>query len=232
MRIRFLVRPAEPPQRAASKWLTLASTLAVLVGGVGCLTYPDSDKRLSEEIVVTHYNPDAKFDSYKTFAISPEVIIFSEDDGELDKEPMDEAQGNQLIDQVVKNMKDRGYTQVDKADDPDLAITVSGLKGTVIGYYSSYWGGYWGYPYYPYYYYPYYYSYSYNTGTVLVDAVDLNAAPPSRGDAGDAGADGKVNVSWVGFVYGVLSSSKSENTADALNGIDQAFEQSPYFRSE
>lgn len=222
--------------------MALGSSL--LLAATGCLTYPNSDERYNEEIVYSRYDSNADFQEFKTFAINPEVTVFSEDDGDVEREPLDEDLAEDIVAKVVENLKDRGYTQVEPSDNPDLGLTVSVLSGTVTAYYSSYWGSYWGYPYY-YYYYPYYSSYSYNTGTLIVDTVDLKNAPPAGGDAGvgdagvsdagvsDAGAGpGHLGVIWSGLVYGVLSTSTNENMQDALRGIDQAFKQSPYFRSE
>jgi hypothetical protein len=201
----------------------------------GCLTYPDSDERLDDEIIYTHYKTEADFGEFKTFAISPEIVEFSEDDGKIERDTLEAALAEPVIEQVVKNMTDRGYTQVEHEEDPDLGLTVSVLSGTVTTFYTDYWGYYWGYPYYPYY--PYYYTYSYNTGTVVVDAVDLKNAPPPEPDAGppapgggDGGALGKLDVVWSGLVYGVKETT-SENVQDAMKGIDQAFKQSQYFRT-
>lgn len=199
-----------------------------------CVSYPDADKRLSEEIIYTRYQKDADFTEYKTFAISSEVIIISEDDGEIEHEPAKDADAKRLIDRAVANMKANGYEQVDKDENPDLGITLTVLQGTVTAYYSNYWGYYWGYPYY-WYYYPYYTAYSYDTGTLVMDAVDLKNAPPPEPDAKpptDGAIAGKLNMIWTGLVYGVLSSSKSVNLDDAVDGIDQAFKQSPYFVAE
>jgi Domain of unknown function (DUF4136) len=217
----------------AKRLLCRALVLIVALGSTGCLAYPDADERLDDEIIYSRHKPEADFGSYKTFSISTEVIVFSEDDGDLEREPLDDASAKQLIDTTVENLKARGYEQVGKDESPDLGVTISVLKGTVTAYYSNYWGYYWGYPYY-YYYYPYYTSYSYDTGTVVVDTVDLKNAPPPAPDAGppDSGAiAGELNVLWTGLVYGVAE-SKSVNLQDATRGIDQAFKQSPYFKTE
>jgi hypothetical protein len=207
----------------------------------GCLNYPDSDERLDDEIIVTHYKKGTEFGDFETFAISPEIVVFSEDDGDVEREMLDEEAAAPVIERVVENMTGRGYTQVTNEENPDLGVTISVLSGTVTTFYADYWGYYWGYPYYPYY--PYYYVYSYNTGTVVVDTADLKNAPPPDSDAGvpppggglggrDAGGDlGKLDIIWTGLVYGVLSSSESQNVQRAVEGIDTAFKQSPYFKT-
>lgn len=216
----------------------LALALLLSAGVVGCLTYPNSDERFSEEIIYSRYDERIDFGDYKTFAINPEVVVWDEDYGDIEKKDLPAAQAEQLVENVVANMKARGYRQVERDASPDIGITISVLSGTVTSAYVDYWGYYWGYPGYGYYY-PYYYAYSYNTGTLIVDAVDLKNAAQPKDDAGvldDAGGGGAIRPSlkamWTGLVYGVLSDSKAQNMEDALNGIDQAFEQSPYFTTE
>jgi hypothetical protein len=214
--------------------------LLLAVAAAGCVSFPDADKRYSEEIIYSRYDQHADFNDYTTFAVDPEVIVFKEDYGDIEQEALADAAAEQLVERVVTNMKSRGYKQVDPGDKPDIGMNLSVLSGTVTSAYVNYWGSYWGYPYY-YYYYPYYYSYSYNTGTLIVDAVDLKNAPEPDSDAGVAGDRDdagtrplrpKLSVLWTGLSYGVLSDSKSSNLQDGLDGIDQAFKQSPYFQKE
>ena len=192
----------------------------------GCLGYPDADERFDDEIIITRYKDGTDFGEYKTFAISQEVIVFEEDDDELDKEPLDEDLAKQLIEATVDNLEHHGYTKVDKTEDPDLGVTISIVNGKVTGYYGGYWGSYWGYWGY---YYPYYYTYSYDTGTLLTDVVDLKNAPPLEPMPIDPGDD--LQVLWSGLVYGVLEDNPAENLQDALEGIDQTFKQSLYFQA-
>jgi hypothetical protein len=229
-----LPAPRARPERQAPALLGLL--LALLLPGTGCLSYPDSSARLEDEIILTHYNKDVDFATYETFAISPEVVVFTEKSGKITRELLDEERAQQLVERVIQHLTDRGYTQVTREEDPDLGMTISVLSGTVTTVYWNYWGYYWGYPYYPYY--PYYATYSYQVGTLVVDAADLENAPPPEPDAGpplpidpDGGIVGKLDVPWTGLVYGVLSSSKSQNLQRALEGIDQAFKQSAYFRA-
>lgn len=198
----------------------------------GCVGYPDADERFDDEIIFTRYSDADAFSDYKTFAISPEVILFEEDgDGEIEKEALAENIAEQLIERTVENLKARGYEEVSKDDSPELGVTVSVLKGRVTTYYSSYWGSYWGYPYWGYYY-PYYYTYSYDTGTLVTDVVDLKNAPPKPPPSDEPlNPEEKLDVLWTGLVYGVLEDPPGSNIADGLAGIDQTFKQSPYFRA-
>ena len=192
----------------------------------GCLGYPDADERFDDEIVITRHKEGADFSEYKTFAISSEVIVFEEDDDDIDQDPLDQDLADQLIEATVENLKARGYDQVEKTEDPDLGVTISIVNGKVTGYYGGYWGSYWGYPYWGYYY-PYYYTYSYDTATLLTDVVDLKNAPPVPAPADPTD---ELDVLWSGLVYGVLEDNPAANLQDALEGIDQTFKQSLYFQ--
>jgi hypothetical protein len=209
--------------------VTRALTGMSLILLSGCLGYPDADERFDDEIIVTRFKEGAKFEEYKTFAISSEVIVFEEDDDKLDKEPLDQDLADQLIEATVRNLEDRHYVRVDKSESPDLGVTLSIVNGKVTGYYGGYWGSYWGYWGY---YYPYYYTYSYDTGTLLTDVVDLkNAPPPEPMPKDPPDPSDEVEVLWSGLVYGVLEDNPAANLQDALQGIDQTFKQSPYFQT-
>jgi hypothetical protein len=226
--------------RTRSKLAVRLATLAItsvlaLSPAAGCLSYPGAEERIDDSIVFSHYKKSADFQEYKTFAISTEIPIISEDDGEIERDTMDASDAADLLAETVKNLKARGYMQVERSENPDLGVTLSVLSGTVTTYYYDYWGYYWGYPYY-YYYYPFTSSYTYDTGTLIVDMVDLKNAPPATPDAGPPGEPGAIRgqlqVIWTSLVYKVLSSSESVNLQAAENGITTAFKQSPYIQAE
>lgn len=142
-------------------------------------------------------------------------------------------------------------------DSADVAINpvLMHLKHTETVWYPpsyppGYWWGYW--PYYGYsgassYYYPgwgwggwypwYGYSYSYKTGT-----IDLEMADASTIQALNELLSGKtaeelteiksdlpeIGLIWHAMIDGYVSSDKAYNDARALNGLDEAFNQSPY----
>ncbi|HEX6239769.1 MAG TPA: DUF4136 domain-containing protein, partial [Polyangiales bacterium] len=114
--------------------------------------YPDADERFNDPIIYTRYDESADFTEYKTFSVEREINVFEEDDGKIETDTLNQDIADQLIERTIENLESRGYTQVDKADDPDLGISLSLVKGKVTNYYSYYWGYYWGYwgYYYPY----------------------------------------------------------------------------------
>jgi len=218
----------------------------------GCLFYPDSSERSNDDIVITSHAPKADFKSFKTFAIDPDVMMMeAKADGSIESTPIDPAASEKIVQRLTDHMERRGYTKTDSKDEADLGITVTAISGIVIG--TSYWGGYygwyWGYPGYGYYY-PYPVYYSYETGSLIVDMVDLDKAredfprpdAPVMGTTGDDGADagtgenpgpGGLAVVWGMAGYRAFAeSSKSVQGQNALNAIDQAFTQSPYLKAE
>jgi len=96
-------------------------------------------------------------------------------------------------------------------------MTAAVMSVTNVTYYYGYWCGYWAY-YYPCY--PYYPPVVgvdvYVVGTLLIDMAVANT-PPTQ-----------LNGVWTGIVRGVQSGSASQDQIRAVNGINQAFIQSPY----
>ena len=134
-----------------------------------------------------------------------------------------------IIDEITAQMIRMGYTLESDPENntPDLfmlpGITVSTWTGYVPGYpwYPGYgWGGW--YPYYPWYpgYYPGY-TYSYDTGTIIVDMLDVSTLDEESGD---------ILVIWTGGINGVVSGSSVTNNDRIKGGIRQAFDQSPYLK--
>ncbi len=78
---------------------------------------------------------------------------------------------------------------------------------------------YWGW-YYPYYY-PWTVAYSVTTGSVIAEIIDLKHVNENQ----------NLEVTWTMSLNGALGSSTSTNLQRALDGIDQAFTQSPYLKT-
>ena len=101
-------------------------------------------------------------------------------------------------------------------------------KETIVYSYPGYgWGGWWGgwYPGGCYYCgYPSYGTATYQTGTVLLDMYDLRQIP--NGGPVPPGFD----MSWIGQLKGLLSTTPSTSTSRVVSGIQKLFEQSPYLK--
>jgi hypothetical protein len=208
-----------------------------------CFSYPDTAQRLQDDIVLTRYDEAASFGAYQTFAVRPDIPLL--DGSDAGPPLLDEAAASRLRAAVVQSLVARGYTEVTASEAPDLGVELSVItrintQQTCFPYYywGSYWNPwYWGYPGYPYYA-PWGCSVSaWRAGTVTVDLLDLRAAaggqPRVVAEGGvsllpDGGPLRPLGAVWLGVVYGVLGSATDTNVARAVEGIEQAFAQSPY----
>ena len=84
--------------------------------------------------------------------------------------------------------------------------------------YPGYWGGNWGGGWY----YPYPITYSYSTGSLLADMINLKNAPEGQKE--------KLTVVWNAYISGLLGGSGSLNVNRTTTAINQAFTQSPYLK--
>jgi hypothetical protein len=193
----------------------------------GC--YPNGPDYIEQlDLVVTNYNPDYDFSSKTTFSIPDNVVIITgenleDPDGNGQPDFVSEPYNSQIINTIINELEDRGWTNVDTAANPDVWILPTAMSSTTIVYYYDYWGywGWWGGGYYGWYYPGYYPTVvgSYTTGSVFVTMVDRNALTP----------DNSLPVEWGCILNGLLTGSSSTNTASRItSGIEQAFEQSPY----
>jgi uncharacterized protein DUF4136 len=198
----------------------------------GCLGYPDSSERFNDVVVVTAHAESIDFSRYKTFAIDPDVQVATvQQDGTVQMGTADPSVSATVIDRIATNLQQRGFQMKDKGETPDLGVSataISGYKeGTVTGgYWYGYYGAYWGYPGYAYYY-PYAVDYDYRSGSLILDMADLSSLN-NRGNVAST-TSGGLPVVWTSISYKAYIDN---NVQSAGAAIDQAFEQSPYLRSE
>lgn len=199
-------------------WLVLASVS-------GCVSFPDSDV-LFESVVLTHYDPKANFASYTTFSVNPTVSFI---DNQNTTETLDPALAAPLIDAAKKNFSDRGYQHVEADQSPDLGVDIVLIRTVNVQTFPPYfwwgWGwagnpGWWGFSTSAYVMPPGWVVSSYATGTMEVQTFDLKQSRAEE-NASD------IPLLWEATVYGVLG-SQSANVQAGVNGINQAFTQSPY----
>jgi hypothetical protein len=192
----------------------------------GCYKSPDSTLS-SQFVVITNFDSAANFHDYKTFVLPPYVGLISS----VSKDSiLDPQYGDSILATIASNLKARGYVQVANDQTADLGVAAMALKEVTIytGWYPGSWWGYpgWGgcywyycgyYPWYP----PYYGTYVYQTGSLIVELVDLIHRP----------APHQLDVIWTNWNGGALGSA-ANNLDNALNSIDQAFIQSPYISAQ
>lgn len=191
----------------------------------GC--YPDQPDYIDEyDITYTNYSPSFDFKAANTYSLPDSVVIISGDLAEGEQPSMvDPLYGDQILGRIRDNMNSLGWTEVENAVEADVVVLPSAIKTLNIDTY--YYGGYWGW-YYPYYgygygwYYPGYYpTYtSYTTGSLLVQMNVPSDLSPTE----------SIPVVWIAIFNGLLEGSDASINSRVVNGIDQAFEQSPYLQ--
>jgi hypothetical protein len=197
--------------------------LAVIaVFAVLAACYPSGVESIGDlSTVTTSHDAGTNFAAFTTFAVADQVKFFEADGGANALPP---ALGNPLIDAVVNNMSARGYTQIVPTllNQPDLALALGVTTVTYTNVYVDYgWCDYWGY-YYPYcsgwgwYYPPITGVTQYDVGTLVIDMATNDAV------------NARANGVWLAAVRGVLSGSNSTDVQRAVDGVNQAFNQSPY----
>lgn len=189
-----------------------------------CQPAEDTARLLDDLVVSTNYDTEVDFGQYTTYSIATDTLGFvsnnSPNDTLLIQRESDYPRP--VLQKVHSNMSARGYARVDSNEDPDLRINVYvvndfNLFQEVVYsnyYYPSYYG--YGYGYGSYYGYPYVNTYATNTGSLVIEILDLR----------NVTTDKKVRVIWsayMGDVYSTIDLIKQSEEA-----IDQAFVQSPY----
>jgi hypothetical protein len=196
--------------------------LVPLILGVGLLLascHPSGAQYVTDlDTVTTTHDPNFNFAGASTYSLPDRVVFISDSNpgGNPDRLPPDLEQ---LILATINNeMTALGYTQVDITQNPDLTLTVGALKITNVSVYYGYWCGYWGwyypcYPYYP----PVVGVSSYAVGSLL---IDMAPNVPTSG--------GQYQGVWTAVIRGIQTGNSSTDRTRLVNGISQAFIQSPY----
>ena len=130
----------------------------------------------------------------------------------------------------VKGMESAGYVRTTDKALADLGLQISYVEDTYRFRYFNDYPWWYGYPWYwscgywgnwGGWYWPYNITYSYTTGSVLGELVDLTESPDTSKT---------LRVVWTSYITGLLNGNGSLNTADVQSSISQAFAQSPYLK--
>ena len=221
----------------AKQFFSLA-LLGAVVGFGSCQKEPSTSSLRDELLVYTAYDMEADFDAVETYYIPDSILVIGapavDPQGNKKANYWNDADALRLIETVVAELTAYGYTRItDPAlrTEVDAGIQLSYVeeRAYFVGYNDPYWWGY--YPYYwaPDYwgagwggwYYPFSVYYGYTTGSLLTEMVDLNAT--NR-------ADNKLPVLWNSYVSGLLRGGNQPVIDEAVQGLQQAFKQSPYLK--
>lgn len=190
-----------------------------------CEKDPDFDKMSSDLTVYTDYDQKTTFmGENKTYFIPDSIYSPS---SVTNERWLKGKTAETIVGQIVKNLNAKGYTRITdekKKDDADFGVQVTLVnKNTqvtgIVGGYDSWWGyGFWG-GLWNGYYYPSWYpvTYSYNTGSLVMEMVDLQAKDSK-----------KLPIVWRANCKGLFSGNASIDTQLIQRSVDQAFNQPPF----
>lgn len=187
----------------------------------GCFVPQGAEYTDEMDLVATSYDQSFDFASKGTYSLPDEIVKIT-GDPTAPPEYIKSVYSVPMLQRIDDNMAALGYTKVDVSANPDIQLLPAAWTSTTIV--GGYWGGYYCW-YWPYYcgggwYYPYYPTYtSYTTGTFVMTMVD-----PNQEDTA-----GSLRLIWTGAMNGLLSGGYEVDRIN--NGIDQAFRQSPYLKS-
>jgi hypothetical protein len=208
--------------RALSRVIPLVVTVSV-----GACTYDEFDSSADFDAVITVENPEYSYTGNQTYAVVPEVADLTTMVEGTVRIPNKERWQEVILAAIHRNMKEVGYTEeTGDIRDADVVVgagIVTQENWALVGGYYSWWG------WYGWYYYPVTYAVSFDSGSVIMVMIDPEWRDESR-SAEDTGTDGGVGPEayqavWGAGLHGLLDAA-TESKVD--NGIDQAFEQSPY----
>jgi hypothetical protein len=180
--------------------------------------HPTGVETISDlDVVATTHDATFNFAGATTYSLPTRVVVVGAPDAGI-PDRIDPTTEQTILNTLKYQMDAQGYQQVQPtAQFPDLVMTAAVLAVTNITYYYGYWCGYWAY-YYPCYpYYPPVVGVStYTVGTLVVDLAKADAART------------QLNGVWTAVIRGIQTGIKSEDQVRIVNGIGQAFIQSPY----
>jgi len=174
------------------------------------------------DVVLTVNDSSTNYLNYKTFIIPDSVV-------QLGGSTISNTYSALMLNTFINQLKSRGYRQIFPTDSvrADLValVTVTSSNNYVYNYdYWGYWGWYGWTSYYPfgpgYGYYPVYSGYSFTSGTMLMNLIDV-----AKTDT----INKKVGSIWLGAINGVIDGNNQSDRI--INGVNQAFTQSPYIRT-
>jgi len=188
-----------------------------------CHPEPEAYDLLDQMVVSTNYDTTAVFSSYLTYSLPTDTIGYISD-----TDPNDTIRTSPLynlprgvLKAVETNMNKYGYERLPQGQAADIGVNVYAVKNLnlfqQVIYPNYYYSGYYGYG--GYYYYPYVQTYAFNTGSLVVEFVDLK----------NAAANSKYKVIWNAYMGDLFNTARDE-TEESVDAINQAFDQSPYLK--
>ncbi len=228
---------------SGSRFSTQKILVTALFVGIGfwlSSCYPGGPETANQlDVVTTDYDSTFNFSQQKTYFM-PDTVRFltNESNPNIDQGVAEQFTAD-LLTEVENNMASRGYVRVDTTSNnaPDLFVDVELLSIQNVGIVNmpgfGYWNGFypdtWGWGgfgynwYYPNYWGDYPVAYTYKTGTVIINISNPNGASTQNMS---------IPLVWSAGLDGVLSDNLGDNLPRIKLDIKQAFDQSPYLKSD
>ena len=194
-----------------------------------CEKLPDTDQLDDDYLVYTNYDDATDFKQFTTFYV-PDSVLIIDNSSNKPKYLYATPASDMIIANYVKGMESAGYVRTTDKALADLGLQISYVEDTYRFRYFNDYPWWYGYPWYwscgywgnwGGWYWPYNITYSYTTGSVLGELVDLTESPDTSKT---------LRVVWTSYITGLLNGNGSLNTADVQSSISQAFAQSPYLK--
>jgi hypothetical protein len=188
-----------------------------------CTAKPDLNDLIKSMVVQTNYDETINFSAYSTFFMPDDTLGLVSN--ALNDTLIVNNYARTTVQRIKSEMTSAGYTFSPIDGDPDLAVNAyivdnQGVYQTInypysyYGYPGYYYGGYYGYG--GFYGYPSVQSFSYQSGIMVIEIVDLK----------NPTIDNKLRVVWVAKLGDAYEAS--DQLQNMLSAISQAFKQSPY----
>jgi hypothetical protein len=202
---------------------TLAVGLLALAG-YGC--YPGDIESVTDlDIVLTQFDSTHVWAAPASFFLVDSVVHLQDTADAGNNVTLSTQFDSLIVAEVRKGLLAMGYTEQPTADSTDYYVIASALgvqNWTVNVWYPyypcCYYGGGWGW-YYP----PVYDVDSYESGTLFIDMYDQHQVDSTRQMLGRP---------WTAILNGLLGTTAAVTQQRLLDGIHQAYEQSPYLKPQ
>jgi Domain of unknown function (DUF4136) len=179
--------------------------LPALVGVflLGC--YPAGPEYVEDlDVVYSSYDQEYDFVSQGTYSMPDKIVTDVKiDNGDTTYVYMKAVYATPILAAIDQNMSKLGWEKVSIANDPDVLVSPAAMSTTTVYY--SYWYDWW-------------YG-SYTTGSMIITIADPNVES----------AINKTPTVWISASNGLLTGYDDVNRA--ITGINQAFAQSPYLKT-
>ena len=186
--------------------------------------YPGDVNSITEiDVVVTQFDTTHVWITSSTFFMKDTVYHILDTADASNNIPISRAFDNVIIAETRAGMLGYGYVETTDslAASYVVAVSAAAFRVTTVTYwypwYPCCWGG-WGW-YYP----PQGNVSSYETGTLYIDQFDIQNVDSTNQ---------LVPVPWVARLSGVMGSVASQTQSRLVNGIRQAYVQSPYLKPQ